>query len=232
MAMWVLGAVLTGVSQNYGSLMFARIFMGAGALITSHVCRADVFAHLKSGSGRGRVSCGHHSILALTACAFYRRGLSHDTVGPICGRCGASQAEGTLVLAAFAVSQPWRSCWCAHWGFPCDELAACCKLKFGVFLQQCSGSHLRLVGCSLRACMIIWALTASCNHLQRELERCDAHAGYMYGEAVASLGWRACFFIEAAFGFPVALLFLFAPAIDLRGEGTEQPGAPRPEWES
>lgn len=47
----------------------------------------------------------------------------------------------------------------------------------------------------------------------------------MYGEAVDSLGWRACFFIEAAFGVPVALLFLFAPAIDLRGEGTELPGA-------
>ena len=31
MAMWVLGAVLTGMSQNYGSLMFARVFMGAGA---------------------------------------------------------------------------------------------------------------------------------------------------------------------------------------------------------
>ena len=58
-------------------------------------------------------------------------------------------------------------------------------------------------------------------------ERRDGGAGYMYGEAVASLGWRACFFIEAAFGFPVALLFLFAPAIDLRGEGTELPGAPR-----
>jgi len=31
MAMWVLGAVFTGASQNYGSLMFARVFMGAGA---------------------------------------------------------------------------------------------------------------------------------------------------------------------------------------------------------
>ena len=49
MAMWVLGAVLTGVSQNYGSLMFARIFMGAGAPNNPHVCRADVLAHLKAG---------------------------------------------------------------------------------------------------------------------------------------------------------------------------------------
>jgi hypothetical protein len=31
MSMWVLGAVFTGVSQSYGFLLFARIFMGAGA---------------------------------------------------------------------------------------------------------------------------------------------------------------------------------------------------------
>ena len=41
MTMWVLGAVFTGVSQNYGSLMFARIFMGAGA--TMLACTLSAF---------------------------------------------------------------------------------------------------------------------------------------------------------------------------------------------
>lgn len=30
LGMWMLGAVFTGVSQNFGFLLFARIFMGAG----------------------------------------------------------------------------------------------------------------------------------------------------------------------------------------------------------
>ena len=29
--MWALGVVFTGVSQNFGFLLFARIFTGAGA---------------------------------------------------------------------------------------------------------------------------------------------------------------------------------------------------------
>lgn len=31
LAMWALGVVFTGVSQNFGFLLFARIFTGAGA---------------------------------------------------------------------------------------------------------------------------------------------------------------------------------------------------------
>ena len=59
MAMWVLGAVLTGVSQNYGSLMFARIFMGAGAPeITPRARRALAFNHLKSRLVLARASFG------------------------------------------------------------------------------------------------------------------------------------------------------------------------------
>lgn len=49
MAMWVLGAVLTGVSQNYGSLMFARIFMGAGAPKSPQACRAHFYDYLRAG---------------------------------------------------------------------------------------------------------------------------------------------------------------------------------------
>ena len=31
MSMWILGAIFTAVSRNFGSLMFARIFIGFGA---------------------------------------------------------------------------------------------------------------------------------------------------------------------------------------------------------
>jgi len=48
----------------------------------------------------------------------------------------------------------------------------------------------------------------------------------MYGQAASVIGWRPCFWIEAAFGVPVAALFLFAPALDLRGEGHELPSEP------
>ena len=51
-------------------------------------------------------------------------------------------------------------------------------------------------------------------------------AGYMFGNAADYIGWRACFWVEAAFGVPVALLFLLAPALNLRGEGHELPNAP------
>ncbi|KAK9823059.1 hypothetical protein WJX81_005352 [Elliptochloris bilobata] len=123
MAMWVLGAVLTGACQNYGSLMFARIFMGAGEA----------------------------SLMTLS-------GPFVDDVAP-----PKQKAFWFSLLSLFP--------------------------NLGVA------------------------------------------AGYMYGNAVAAIGWRACFWIEAAFGFPVALLFLFAPAIDLRSEGDElpmQPGGERP----
>ena len=39
LAMWALGAVFTGVSFNYGWLLFARIFTGAGALQVSSCAR-------------------------------------------------------------------------------------------------------------------------------------------------------------------------------------------------
>jgi predicted MFS family arabinose efflux permease len=48
----------------------------------------------------------------------------------------------------------------------------------------------------------------------------------MYGQAAEAIGWRPCFWIEAAFGVPVAALFLLAPALDLRGEGHELPTEP------
>ena len=79
---------------------------------------------------------------------------------------------------------------------------------------------------SLHACTVSRASAAPslCTRHPVHEQACMG-PGYMYGEAVDALGWRACFWIEAAFGLPVALLFLFAPAIDLRGEGTELPGA-------
>lgn len=49
MAMWVVGAVLTGVSQNYGSLMFARIFMGAGALSKPTRLPRSCSSHFRAG---------------------------------------------------------------------------------------------------------------------------------------------------------------------------------------
>ncbi len=49
-------------------------------------------------------------------------------------------------------------------------------------------------------------------------------AGYFYGEAVAdSLGWRAPFFIEAAFAIPLVAFTLLAPAVDLKGRSASRP---------
>jgi len=110
MAMWVLGAVFTGASQNYGSLMFARVFMGAGApgralppagaAAVSRRCarapHAEGCGLAEGGARRGR-----------------RRGVADDAVGAVRGRRGAAEAEGVLVLAALPVPQRGRGRRCA-----------------------------------------------------------------------------------------------------------------------
>ena len=41
-------------------------------------------------------------------------------------------------------------------------------------------------------------------------------SGYIFGGVAAVIGWRACFFIEAAVGVPVVLFALLAPPVRLR----------------
>ena len=50
--------------------------------------------------------------------------------------------------------------------------------------------------------------------------------GYVFGGIAESIGWRACFFIEAAAGVPIVLIAAFVPNVRLnRGSGGPQEGA-------
>ena len=64
LGMWVLGAIFTGVSRSYGFLLFARIFMGAGACRppSSHATSPSSAALLATRSscslqGHGSIKC-------------------------------------------------------------------------------------------------------------------------------------------------------------------------------
>lgn len=42
--------------------------------------------------------------------------------------------------------------------------------------------------------------------------------GYLFGDLAPVIGWRPCFFIEAAVAVPIILFALLAPPVKLRGK--------------
>ena len=84
LAMWALGAVFTGVSFNYGWLLFARIFTGAGVLLASlcpNHCRSilEHMIHAACSSGHVLYICVR-IFCAFSRCASQSCCMSHGIV--------------------------------------------------------------------------------------------------------------------------------------------------------